>query len=197
MYKPIYYIGTGNTIKTSKRLRSGVMISFFALSSISTSVAKDNQFTYLIEDDLKPITAVTAKNFVSGEIIPDAIEIFANNILSTSDKTFISFEKLTMNHSEEAANMEPVVRFIAEGMGDIIAEKVSVNCDFENEIINVAYRLPNDILLSVSKPLSTMTDTFVMFNLFNKRQLLVSDSASIELLSTYIKKVESRVAKLA
>lgn len=193
MYKPICHIGD----VLLRSFRTSVMISLFTLSSINASAKQDNQFRYSIEGTLEPLTVVEAKNNSSAEVIPNAIEIFANKILSTSDKTFISFANLAMKHFDETEKMMPVMRIIAKGIGEINVEKVSVNCDFESEVLNVAYRLPNDILLSISKPLSTKDDSYVMFNLFHKRDLLLSDSASVELLSGYLKKVESRIAELA
>ena len=193
MYKPSCHIGD----VLLKSLRTSVMISLFTLSSINALAEQNNQFRYSIEESLEPLTFVEVKINSSDKIIPNAIEIFANKILSTSDKTFISFANLAMMHSDETGKMMPVMRIITKGIGEIDVEKVSVNCDFESEVLNVAYRLPNDILLSISKPLSTKDDSYVMFNLFHKRDLLLSDSASIELLSGYLKKVESRIAELA
>lgn len=193
MYKPICHIGD----VLLKSLRTSVMISLFTLSSINALAEQNNQFRYSIEESLEPLTFVEVKNNSSDEIIPNAIEIFANKILSTSDKTFISFANLAMIHPDEMEKMMPVMRIITKGIGEINVEKVSVNCDFESEVLNVAYRLPNGILLSISKPLSTKDDSYVMFNLFHKRDLLLSDSANVELLSGYLKKVESRIAELA
>ena len=42
-----------------------------------------------------------------------------------------------------------------------------------------------------------MDDAFVMFNVYHGRDLLLSDSASIELLSEYIHDVEERIKELA
>ena len=66
--------------------------------------------------------------------------------------------------------------------------------DAGSKVLNVAYRLQGDMLLSVSKPLDTMDDIFVMFNMYHLRELLVSDSASIGLLAEYVVNVEKRMA---
>ena len=87
------------------------------------------------------------------------------------------------------------MNFIVEGIGNINIEKVAVDCDLDSEILNVVYRLPDNVVLSISKPLETIDDDFVAFNLYHNRKLLVTDNANIGLLSHYINEVESNLSK--
>ena len=87
-----------------------------------------------------------------------------------------------------------MMHFIIEGIGNVDAERITMDYDASSKVLNVAYRLQGDMLLSVSKPLDTMDDIFVMFNMYHLRELLVSDSASIGLLAEYVVNVEKRMA---
>ena len=83
--------------------------------------------------------------------------------------------------------LETVIEFIKNSIGDVCAEKVSVDCDTESKIVNVSYRFSNGIVVSVSKPLETMDDEFVSFNAYSNRKLLVSDITTIPMLMAYLR----------
>lgn len=111
---------------------------------------------------------------------------------SIQEKTSKAFDLLT-KRLPDAYIMRPIARFISDGLGDIKAKRVMMDCDTKSNILNVSYRLQENILLSVSKPLNTIDDSFVMFNLYHERDLLLSECAHISLLAQYIKNVEEKI----
>ena len=115
---------------------------------------------------------------------------------TTSDMAAAAFYNLTAR-MPEAVELEAVADFITDGIGDIDVERVVMDCDRTSKVLNVAYRLPGDILLSVNKPLDTMDDAYVMFNVYHLRELLVSDTARIDLLAQYVRNVEKKIAEQA
>jgi hypothetical protein len=174
-------------------LRSGVCIALFAFTTV-VSLGQENQYYSQIEDVPDKIISLTAKDNVSGILIPDGIEIFANHNKTSAYMTKQSFSEM-MSHNSDAKKLEPVMNFIVEGIGNINIEKVAVDCDLDSEILNVVYRLPDNVVLSISKPLETIDDDFVAFNLYHNRKLLVTDNATIGLLSHYIDEVESNLSE--
>ncbi len=174
-------------------LRSGICIALFTFTTV-VSFGQENQYYSQIEDVPDKIITLTAKDNVSGSLIPDGIEIFANHNKTSAYMTKQSFSEL-VSHNSNAKKLEPVMNFIVEGIGNINIKKVTVDCDLHSEVLNVAYRLPDNVVLSISKPLETMDDDFVAFNLYHNRKLLVTDNANIGLLSHYINEVESNLSK--
>lgn len=164
-----------------KTLKTGLVISFM-FTAVEAYAATENSYHVQTPAEMENVITLPS---VGMTVETPSIEYM----------TEIAFQN-TIRRMPAAAEMEPVMRFVAKGIGDIQVERVSVDCDTTNRVVNVAYRLPDDILLSISKPLETMDDTFVMFNVYHKRQLLLSETASIELLSQYIHNVEEKIQKL-
>ena len=176
-----------------EKLRSGICIALFAFTAVGTS-GQENQYYSQIDDVPDKIISLSATDNVSGAFIPNGIEIFANRNFSNANMARLSFSEL-VSHNPGTQKFEPVVDFIIKGIGNIDIEKVVVDCDFDSEILNVVYRLPDNVVLSISKPLDTMDDDLVAFNLYHDRKLLVTDDASIGLLSRYIVEVGSNLGK--
>lgn len=78
-------------------------------------------------------------------------------------------------------------------MDDIDYEKKAYDYDTDSNVGNVAYRLPNNILVSILKLEETMDNNFIGFNIFYNRELLISDICDIELLHTHIKNIEEKL----
>lgn len=174
----------------------GLLIALFTVPGVSIQAAQNMEyFDRPLEQVAMSAYSVSSLSF--GQAYPDTgtgIEFFMGSTFSVTDRLQTAFDELCKN-KPAAIEMKPAFCLISEGIGDILAEKVSVSCDVDNKILNVAYRLPSDMLLSVSKPLNTMDDRFVMFNLFHLRDLLISDTAEVSFLSTYIHNAEARTAQ--
>ena len=186
MSKPTYSVKEYiEKFEITRHMRSAV-VTFMLFSVVTASAETVN---YRSEQ----ITAPTVETVVAGQsmsmnrVIPVAKTVYMASVAFGKLKT-------RMPNAEE---MEPVADFITEGIGNIEAERVVMDCDNTVKVLNVSYRLPGDILLSVNKPLDTMDDEFVMFNVYHRRDLLVSDTASISLLAQYIRNVERRIAEQA
>jgi len=177
-------------------LRSGIVISLFSFSDLTIYAFSDLQYSSQSHIELvssmeesRPIMEMTINNSTD-------VEFYLGSTLCVTEMLDEVFEELKVREPQ-AATMEDIFYLIRDGIGNIFAEKVSVNCDVHNNVLNVAYRLPGDMLLSVSKPSSTADDQFVMFNLFHLRKLLISDTADLSLLSRYIHNAELKAAQLA
>lgn len=177
-----------------KTLRTGIMITFmFAATVASANPVKQ----YVVEQAVvttETIATVPAKNLLTNDIIP--VEILADSHSAIEFKTIQAYDRM-VERCPQATELEPVMHFVTEGLGNIYAERVIMDCDENNKVLNVSYKMHDNMLLSISKPLDTMDDAFVMFNVYHGRELLLSDSASIELLSEYIHNVENRIKELA
>lgn len=187
MCKPTYTVREYiEKLEITRHLRSAV-VTFMLFSVVATATA--GSINYYSEKESAPVveTVVAGQNATLNKVITAA---------STAEMASAAFSQLTAR-VPEAVEMESVADFISEGIGDIDAERIVMDCDRGGKVLNVSYRLPGGIMLSVNKPLSTMDDEFVMFNVYHQRELLVSDTASIGLLSQYVKNVEKRIAEQA
>lgn len=90
--------------------------------------------------------------------------------------------------------------YMSKNFDDITHEKKTVDFDMEKQVINVAYRLPNNILLSITKPYHTLGNDEVGFNLYQIvsqiKELLIADWCLVGLLHKYIKNVEEKIWKI-
>lgn len=177
-----------------KTLRTGVMITFMFAATVASANPVKQYVAEQAAVTTETIATVSAKNILTKDIIP--VEIFADSHSTLEFNTLQAYDRM-VERCPQASELEPVMRFVTDGLGDIKAERVVMDCDMNNKVLNVSYRMHDNMLLSISKPLDTMDDGFVMFNVYHGRELLVSDSASIELLSQYIHNVENRIKELA
>lgn len=178
-------------------IRKGLFIALFTVPGVSIQAAKNMDY-YDRPLDQMEMPSYPASSISLNQAYPhedNGLEFFLGNTFNITDQLQTAFDELCKN-KPAALEMKPAFCLISEGIGDIMAEKVSVSCDADSKIMNVAYRLPGDMLLSVSKPLNTMDDRFVMFNLFHLRELLISDTAEVSFLSTYIHNAEARTVQL-
>ena len=89
--------------------------------------------------------------------------------------------------------LETVVEFITNSIGDVGAKKVSVDCDTESKIVNVCYLFLNGIIVSISKPLETMDDGFVVFNAYHNRKLILTEITTIPFIKEYMSKITLKI----
>ena len=176
-----------------RKLRTGVMITFLFTATVGGAASIDKYHVQKESIQTEQVVTVPAKSTISGDVVP--VSIMAETQNSLMFKTMQAYDNM-LERQPQAEGLEPVMRFITEGVGDINAERVSMDSNTENMVLNVSYRMPDDMLLSISKPLETMGDTFVMFNVYHKRHLLLSETTSIELLSQYIHNVEEKIREL-
>ena len=187
MSKPTYSVREYiERLEIKRHLRSAV-VTFMLFSVVATAAAETKSYR------TEQMTTRTVETVMAGQ------NVTMNRVMPVAKTAFMAataFDNLKAR-TPDAVEMVPVADFITEGIGDIEAERVVMDCDKVGQVLNVAYRLPGDILLSVNKPLSTMDDEFVMFSVYHHRELLVSDTASIELLAQYVRNVEKRIAEQA
>lgn len=173
-------------LEFTRHLRTAV-VTFMLMPVAAMAMPED--VSYRMEEN----TATVVETVMAGQSVSMNQVMTATTALGMADTAFNQL----VARVPEALEMEPVADFITGGIGNIEAERVVMDCDKESKVLNVAYRLSGDILLSVSKPLETMDDEFVMFNVYHLRDLLVSDTARIDLLAQYVRNVESRIAEQA
>lgn len=187
MSKPTYTVKTFiDRLEFTRHLRTAIVT--FMLLPVA-AMAMPEKVSYRLEEN----AATVVETVIAGQSVSMNQVMTATTALGMADTAFNQLAARV----PEALEMEPVADFITGGIGNIDAARVVMDCDKESRVLNVAYRLPGDILLSVSKPLDTMDDEFVMFNVYHLRDLLVSDTARIDLLAQYVRNVESRIAEQA
>lgn len=177
MNKPVYTVEQySNRIRHNsflRTLRTGVVVTFM-LMAVGSYAGPVSGYQF--------------------QLPPKSGVVMTLHSTSSDAKTMteVAFQK-KIDQNEMADRLEPVMRFISNGLGDIKVDRVMVDCDSDCTVLNVAYRLQTKVLLSISKPLETMEDDFVMFNVYYNRNLLISDTVSVGLLSEYIHKVEKLI----
>ena len=177
-----------------RKLRTGVMITFLFTATVCGAAPIEHYHVQRESKQTEQVVTVPAKSTISGDVVP--VSIMAETQNSLMFKTMQAYDSL-VERQPQATALEPVMHFVTDGVGNINAERVSMDCDTESMVLNVAYRMPGDILMSISKPLDTLDDRLVMFNVYHRRDLLVSDRASIEMLANYIRAIESRISEQA
>lgn len=122
---------------------------------------------------------------------PNGTLILNNNNLNQN----MMFDAFThfCHSNDKGKRLDSVYKFMSSKLGSFDFEKVSINGNAETGRLNMAFRLPDGYILSVTKLLDTMENNLVAFNILRKRQLIVSDVIKINLLSDYINKVQSRL----
>ncbi len=187
MYKPTFTVKEClETHEFTRRIKTTIVtFMLFAVTSAGTA----SQVNYKTDRMAQPtvVKVVSGHSVTLNRVMP---------MTETMQMADTAFDKLTAR-MPDAKEAEPVMHFITEGIGSVDAERVTMDYDVGSKVLNVAYRLQGDMLLSVNKPLDTMDDEFVMFNMYHQRELLVSDSASIGLLAEYVVNVERRMAEEA
>lgn len=79
---------------------------------------------------------------------------------------------------------------IADALENINFEKVSVTGNPAKGLLRVAFRLVDNLLLSVIKTVGLHPDGIVGFNIICNRQLLMSDIGYVTFLPEYIKIIQ-------
>lgn len=116
-----------------------------------------------------------------------------NTTVKMLDEAFLKLKK----EIPQAIELDRVYAFVSEGLGDVRAERIAMDCDISNMMLNVSFRLPDGCLLSVNKPKGTENDSLVMFNFYRHRRLLVADMADISLVKEYVHNVEAQFSSMA
>ncbi len=107
------------------------------------------------------------------------------NIDSLADCLNAKF-KNCCSEDVNCTSLAPAHQFLTEISSDICAEKATLSCNCEYEAVTHSLRLPHNFMLTLTKPMKTMDDTKVMFNLMRNRKLLISDVVESSLLKEYI-----------
>lgn len=85
---------------------------------------------------------------------------------------------------------EELEKFISDRFDDIGYVKKSVDYDEESKLMNIAYRMKSDIILSINKPYETLDDEYVMFNILCMNKILISAMMDCKSLREYVLKCE-------
>lgn len=102
-----------------------------------------------------------------------------------------AFEKFQKRIKSDVTLLRPGYEEIATAMDGINAEKVTVDGDPEEGVINVAFLLPGDVVLSVVKTVGVNGPGEVGVNLIRDRQPIISGIENLDFLRQYIMRLES------
>lgn len=172
-------------------LRSGVAILLFSISSTVEAVPTEN---YKIQEKAIPERVVTISPTHGSS--SNTVDIYGSKSFTPTYKAEQAYVELC-SRDKGAEQLRDVFNFIVDGLGnDFEAERVSVDCDSENAILNITYRLLNNVFISITKPKETMGDENVVVGVSDLHNQLVSDIVTIDFLSTYIHNLETRRQEL-
>lgn len=173
-------------------------VTFSFLCVVASPIQAFNQIEYSLSQQTKCVTTTIIQSDISQAPIGEnsCVSLFCNNTYNVTDMLDEAFDNLVAR-VPSASDANETFCLIRKGLGNILAEKVSVRYDVTSKVLNVAFRLPDDMLLSVMKPLETMDDSYVMFNLYHLRELLISDTAEVNFLSQYIRNAEQKAAQIS
>lgn len=116
----------------------------------------------------------------------------SENVESLADCLNEKF-KISCNKDESCTTLVPAHQFLLEISSSIGAEKATLSCNSEYATVTHSLRLPHEFMLTLTKPMDTMDDTKVMFNLMRNRKLLISDVVKSSLLKEYIGNVINKL----
>lgn len=119
--------------------------------------------------------------------------VLSSTSRTTKDKLDEAFVKFSQETHEDVSELLEPFQEIAEGMSMIKAEKVSIDGDPSEGRLNVAFRLPDGMVLSLNKKIGLHDRGSVGFNLMHNRRLIISDIMEVSLLSQYISNVQKRL----
>ena len=173
-------------------MQSGVAILLF---SISTTVEAVPMETYKIQERATAERVVTISSTHGSS--SNTVDIYGSKSFTPTYKAEQAYVELC-SRDNGAKQLCDVFNFIVDGLGnDFEAERVAVDCDSESAILNITYRLPGDVFISITKPQETMDDENVVVGVSDLHSQLVSDIVPIDFLSTYIHNLETRRQELS
>lgn len=164
------------TFKKSIAIAAGVLITLF--SNEADAQVPETFIPSSVNSELIVKTRTSVND--------DAITLqLSENIESLADCLNEKF-KISCNEDQNCTILAPAHQFLMEISPSIGAEKATLSCNIEYAAVTHSLRLPHGFMLTLTKPMDTMDDTKVMFNLMRNRKLLISDVVDSSLLKEYI-----------
>ena len=133
-----------------------------------------------------------AQEKVKPDYSSDIEVVLSSNSLSTKDKMINAFENFKQYSKQDTQCLEQPFSEIVEEFKSINVDKVSVDGDPVKGRLNVAFRLPDGIILSINKKIGLHKGGIVGFNIISNKQLLLSDVISLSRLREYISNVQNK-----
>ena len=182
-----------NTYKTKEKqdftnITKTIFIAGFVVScsSVKLGLKLKEQFSDgpIVQYDMKSYSTrispnitlrLSPLNFTAPIKIDDAYKTFCNS--STAN---------------DIESIKDVYAFMKRYLSSFAINKVTISADPTIGLLNVAMLLPDNVLLSISKRKESINDPYVAFNLYYKKELLISDIRDISDLNKYILTVQSK-----
>lgn len=183
-FKKIENIGSV-LIKKAKRI---ILVAGITFTLFSTNVAASFESSF----SLSPVSISITK-----EVTPDPASnikvALKSTIATSSDLMWESFNNFQKSAETDCKNIKESFAKIVDALNDIKFSKIAVDGNPEEDRLKVAFRLPNNVILSIIKEQGVHLDDYVGVNIFRNRQLLISDIMELSLLKTYISNVQARL----
>lgn len=174
-------------------IKDGARVCTVVLAGISFTLfgaSEDNSAPYVFEEVVQD--KVAEESVKPAEGTPLEVVLISNQA-SNIEKLDNAFEKFKDEIGEDASHLKNAFSTIRNELAAIKFDKVAVDGNPTEGIINVAFRLPDGMILSVNKRLGLQDDSQVGFNLIHNRQLLISDMLPLYMLKNYIDNVQRRL----
>lgn len=111
--------------------------------------------------------------------------------MESREKLIKAFEEF-QERNQNADNFRKNFDFILENLSDISFDNVTYDTCSNGDILNISLLIAEDVILSINTLLVDPT-TLVAFNIFDKKELLVSDVMSLPALKEKIVAIQNNV----
>ena len=184
-YSSIYDIRSNNNLnpKGTVVVFAGIVFTLFAINDYTSSDG------FIIQPSNNSINIVTS----------DYRSNVSNSIITLKSNESTTEEKIAQAYYQFCAKnnigdlFDPVFHFILEGISKVSAEKVAVDGDIEEGLLNVSLKMADGAILSINKRIEYIDSPIVAFNIFKDRKLLISDIMDLNLLTNYILNVQNKI----
>lgn len=170
-------------IVTTSIVLAGIAFTLFGCDAVEATAVEFRQETVVC----------CAEVDTASSISPDGNIVLASNEQSTADKISLAYSRFVSDKGGDSS-LDDVCGFMADEMKAVRVDKVSVDGSVDDGLLNMSFRLPDGMILSVNKRRDTMDSRLVAFNIIRDRRLVISDVMDIHNLREYINTVQARLA---
>lgn len=169
-------------------IATGLFIGFFVCSFEPQAIASSFQNTTSIETlDSDSVTTESIQPSKSGKI-----EISLNsNVQTTEEKMDVAYAKLNLDDNV----YDPVYSCLRESLKRISINKVTADIDSDSQSLEFVFLIEKELLVSVSKPLETISDNKAIVTFIYQREVIYSNLVDLSTLSSHINSIGEKLKK--
>lgn len=169
-------------------IATGLLIGFFVCSSEPQAMASSFQNTPSVETlDSDSMTTESVQPSKSGKMDIS----LKSNVQTTEEKMVMAYAKLNLDNN----TYDPVYNCLRESLKRISTDKVTADIDSDSQSLEFVFLIEKDLLVSVSKPLETISDNKAIVTFIYQREVIYSNLEDLSTLSSHINSIEEKLKK--